>query len=207
MGLNLYVKGKQAFSKASSGSNSASSQLRNVINSASRIRPHILGNSLTYITFYKLLFYFPEKPLFTVKDDLYKRKAFEMRYFCYKAVDRINTGISLTELKKDTSPSRIAKTSLSASNKTPPSTLPLQALNTNLKVIKKTKLDNYINFCSAENIYKINLERKFKFKPSIYKKCMNANIIRPKSSLCPLKLTNKSKDRKIKSVIVNSTNS
>lgn len=44
MGLNLYLKGKQAFNKTNNNSSVASSQIRNTITSASRQRPQLLGN-------------------------------------------------------------------------------------------------------------------------------------------------------------------
>lgn len=117
-------------------------------------------------------------------------------------MDKSSTITALSDIRKETSPRRVAKTSLSAANKPTSTTVPLNPLKTNLKVIKKTKLDSYISFCSAENIYKINLEKKFKFKPAIYRKGIHSSIVRPKSSLCPLKITTKGKERKVKSVLV-----
>lgn len=122
-------------------------------------------------------------------------------------MDKSSTITASSDIRKETSPRRVAKTSLSAANKPTSTTVPLNPLKTNLKVIKKAKLDNYISFCSAENIYKINLEKKFKSKPAIYKKSINSSIVRPKSSLCPLKVTTKVKERKIKSVLVVPLNS
>lgn len=129
-----------------------------------------------------------------------------MRYFCYNTIERSSTAATIADIRKENSPRKIAKTSLSSANKIVSPSVPNTTLKTNLKVIKKTKLDNYINFCSAENIYKINLEKKFKIKPASYKKGINSNIIRPKSSLCPLKITSKGKERKVKSVLVDSSN-
>lgn len=150
---------------------------------------------------------FPDKFYYAPREDICKRKAFEMRYFCYNALDRSSTVSAISDVRKEISPRKVAKTSLSAANKTGPTTETLNTFKTNLKVIKKTKLDNYINFCSAENIYKINLEKKFKLKPATYKKGINSSIIRSKSSLCPLKVTTKGKERKVKSVLVEPSNS
>lgn len=131
--------------------------------------------------------------MYVQKEDLCKRKAFEMRYFCY---NRSSTIAAISDIRKESSPRKIAKTSLSAATKPTLTTVPLSTLKTNLKV----------SFCSAENIYKINLEKKFKTKPATYKKGINSNIIRPKSSLCPLKITTKGKERKVKSVLVEPLN-
>lgn len=135
--------------------------------------------------------------MYAYREDLYKRKAFEMRYFSYNVMDKPSAMGTLSDVKKEISPRKIAKTSLSAANKPTLSALPLNTLKTNSKIIKKTKLDNYISFCSAENIYKINLEKNTKNKPMIFKKGM--------SSIVP-KATTKPKERKIKSVLIEPLN-
>lgn len=108
-------------------------------------------------------------------------------------MEKPSTMVSVSDVRKVSSPRKIAKTSHSAANNATLATVPLNTLKTDLKAIKKTKLNNYISFCSTENIYKINLEKNSKYKPIILKKGMSSIV--PKPAI-------KQKERQIKSVII-----